>query len=195
MAGGIEAARRRRDEEQKTQLMETQSSSTTTTSTTTKTTAASLQDEGGPPMDPIKRYFQAIIILAVSLYGLLESKCVENLLWSKKINRPAVAVAVMASSLVVCLWCYLDYFVGMIQGQKVNYTEARRITHVILLSIFVTGVALNVALWPVYHLASLVLVAMLSYGVLFQFLIIFPSYVYNPVFFAMYAGFVYLWTR
>lgn len=193
MAGGIEAARRRRDEEQKTQLMETQSSSAT--STTSTTTASSLQDEGGPPMDPIKRYFQAIIILAVSLYGLLESKCVENLLWSKKINRPALAVAVVASSLVVLLWGYLDYYVGMIQGQKVNYTDARRITHVILLSIFVTGIALNVALWPVYHLASLVLVAMLSYGVLFQFLIVFPSYVYNPVFFALYAGFVFLWTR
>lgn len=191
MAGGIEAARRRRDEEQKTQLMETQSTSTTTTTTT----ASSLQDEGGPPMDPIKRYFQAIIILAVSLYGLLESKCVENLLWSKKINRPALAVAVVASSLVVLLWGYLDYYVGMIQGQQVNYKDARRITHVILSSIFVTGIALNVALWPVYHLASLVLVAMLSYGVFFQFLIIFPSYVYNPVFFALYAGFVYLWTR
>jgi len=82
-----------------------------------------------------------------------------------------------------------------VQGQKVTYPEARRVTHTLLLSLFLTLVSLTVAIWPVYHAASLVYVCMVSYGVMFQVVILLPAGVYNPLFFCAYAGFVYMWTR
>ena len=110
----------------------------------------------------------------------------------------ALTVAVLAASVVVLLWGYLDLWVGTIQGSSVQYHDSaatRRVTHAILLSMLAAGVALNVALWPAFHLASLVLVLMLGFGVLFHMIILFPPYVFNPLFLAGFAVFVYLWTR
>ena len=99
------------------------------------------------------------------------------------------------SSLFVLLWAYLDIYIGAVQGQKVGYPEARRVTHTLLLSLLLTLVSLTVAIWPIYHAASLVYVCMVSYGVMFQVVILLPASVYNPLFFCAYAAFVYMWTR
>ncbi len=100
-----------------------------------------------------------------------------------------------AASLVVCLWGYLDIYVGALQGQKVQYQDVRGVTHAILLGLFTAGLALTCALWPVHKAASLVYVAMLSYGVLFQIILLLPASVYNPLFLAGFAAFVFYWTR
>ncbi len=189
MSKSIQAAQRRLREDRKHLEMESSASASTKGNN-----AAQVQEEEEPESD-VKRYLKALLVLGVSVYGLVEAKLLENLLWSRKVNSPALALAVAASSLVVLLWAYLDVYVGALQGRKVHYEDTRTTTHVILLSMLVTGIALNVAIWPVYHAASLVLVTMLSYGVLFQFLILFPSWVYNPLLFSLYAIFVYLWTR
>jgi hypothetical protein len=45
---------------------------------------------------PLKRNFKALLVLAVSVYGLREAKLLENLLWSKLVGSTALAVAVAA---------------------------------------------------------------------------------------------------
>lgn len=100
-----------------------------------------------------------------------------------------------ASSLVVLLWGYLDIYVGAIKGQKVQYTDVRGVTHAILLGLLSAGVCLTCALWPVHKAASLVYVAMLSYGVLFQVILLVPGSAYNPLFLLGFATFVFYWTR
>lgn len=50
------------------------------------------------------------------------------------------------------------------------------------------------ALWPVYHGMTPLLVLMLSYGVLFQIIILCPTWLYNAIFFALYSAFVYYYT-
>jgi hypothetical protein len=110
-------------------------------------------------------------------------------------SSTALAIAVAASSLVVLLWGYLDVYVGTLKGQKVQYHDVRGVTHAILIGLLVSGVALTCALWPVHKAASLVYMAMLSYGGLFQLILLVPAYVYNPMFLAGYAAFVFFWTR
>lgn len=53
---------------------------------------------------------------------------------------------------------------------------------------------LHVALWPVYRGGTVLVMLMLSYGVLFQIIVLFPPWLYNVVFFAMYSSFVYCYT-
>lgn len=50
------------------------------------------------------------------------------------------------------------------------------------------------ALWPVYRGGTVLVMLMLSYGVLFQIIVLFPPWLYNVVFFAMYSSFVYCYT-
>lgn len=181
---------------------------------------------------------QALLVLAVSVWGLWEGKVIQGLLWSPRVNRcgpymythtpsingyqrhrpcrtpstntttthhhtphhhntnsTALALAVGSSSLVALLWGYLDIYVGHVKGQKVQYHDVRAVTHGILLGLLVAGFGLTAALWPVHKAASLVYVAMLSYGVLFQIILLVPASVYNPLFLAGYAAFVFYWTR
>lgn len=198
MSRSVEATRRRLNEERMSNDMETQPGQIFTSS------SSSQPGQEPPPGhqtleiefdSPLKRNFKALLVLAVSVYGLREAKLLENLLWNKRVGSTALAVAVAASSVFVLLWAYLDVYVGTVQGQKVGYPEARRVTHTLLLSLLLILVSLTVAIWPVYQAAALVYVCMVSYGVMFQVVILLPASVYNPLFFCAYAGFVYMWIR
>lgn len=92
MSRSIEATRRRLHEDRKTGDMETQ--------------AGQQQPGQAPPPghqpfeieldSPLKRNFKALLVLAVSIYGLREAKLLENLLWNKRVGSTALAVAVAA---------------------------------------------------------------------------------------------------
>jgi hypothetical protein len=45
----------------------------------------------------------------------------------------------------------------------------------------------------VHRVASLVYVGMLSYGVLFQLILLLPASLYNPLFLFGFSAFVYFW--
>lgn len=180
-----------------------------------------MEEEG--PYSGLRAKLQALLVLAVSVWGLWEGKVVQGLLHNPRTDRfvhaaadmpipyipnpdiypqlkprntsTALAVAVGASSLVVLLWGYLDLYIGAVKGQKVQYTDVRAVTHCILLGLFASGLALICALWPLHRAASLVYVAMLSYGVLFQIILLVPAAVYNPLFLFGFASFVYFWAR
>ncbi|EKU22193.1 hypothetical protein NGA_0182510 [Nannochloropsis gaditana CCMP526] len=176
MSAGVEAARRRSREDRTTSQQEEQRP------LHGESTVQGLDYE----LDsPLRRNFKALLVLAVSVYGLKEAKFVENLLWNKKVGGAALAVSVAASSIFVLLWAYLDVYVGAVLGKQVDYPEARRVTHALLVSLLVTLVSLTIAVWPIYQATALVLVCMLSYGVLFQVVILVPASVYNPLFFAL----------
>jgi hypothetical protein len=94
MSRSIEATRRRLHEDRKSNDMETQPSS-----------SSERQPGQTPPPDqvfeiemdsPLKRNFKALLVLAVSIYGLREAKLLENLLWNKRVGGSALAVAVAA---------------------------------------------------------------------------------------------------
>lgn len=97
MSRSIEATRRRLHEDRKTRDMETQPGQAPSSS-------SSLQQQQpgqAPPFEieldsPLKRNFKALLVLAVSIYGLREAKLLENLLWNKRVGSTALAVAVAA---------------------------------------------------------------------------------------------------
>jgi len=63
--------------------------------------------------------------------------------------------------------------------KKVNYENFRQTTHAALLLILVAGVCYNVALWPHYGWNSPVLLGLVFFGVILQFLLIVPPWLTN----------------
>jgi len=96
MSRSIEATRRRLHEDRKTGDMETQPGQASSSSSSPQAPPPGHQPFEIELDSPLKRNFKALLVLAVSIYGLREAKLLDNLLWNKRVGSTALAVAVAA---------------------------------------------------------------------------------------------------
>jgi hypothetical protein len=70
---------------------------------------------------------------------------------------------------------YVELYQGRLHQQRVNYQNFRQTTHLFLLLWTVTSVCFFVALWPHYKWNTIVVLSLLAFGVVLQFLLLVPN--------------------
>jgi hypothetical protein len=133
------------------------------------------------------RIWPSLFFIA-GLFGLHEGNFLQILLYSKQVNRSWIHGGVFFSTLCVLFGSYIEVYRNMILGEKVHYETAKTSTHGMLMSIVLAGFCFLFGLWPVYGWMTLAYLFMWFWGVLVQFVIIFPAQIQRLLF-----GGAYLW--
>lgn len=98
------------------------------------------------------------------------------------VSKKSVLCSRCVSSLgVLSLKAYVEIFAGKIQKKKVNYENFRQTTHAVMWLLLISTVSFHAALWPAYQWNTLVIMAIIGYGVLLQASLLVPTYVQNAV--------------
>lgn len=82
---------------------------------------------------------------------------------------------------ILSIKAYVEVYEGKIRHQQVNYKNFRNTTHAIMVLIGLSTVAFNCALWPHYGWNAPIILGIFFFGIILQFLLIFPTSVQNVV--------------
>jgi hypothetical protein len=75
---------------------------------------------------------------------------------------------------------YAELYLGKVQKKKVSYETIPQLTHAIMVLILLASISFHVALWPVYHSKSMLIMFLLG-CFLFNFCLLMPTTVQNLV--------------
>lgn len=76
---------------------------------------------------------------------------------------------------------YTELYEGKMKQREVNYENYKRITHAMILLFICISVCFHLALWPVYGSKTFGLAFATGFGVVLQYMLIFPVVVQNFV--------------
>lgn len=79
---------------------------------------------------------------------------------------------------------------GKLNKATVNYENFKQSTHSIMFLLFLSSVAFNTALWPVYGWKTLFIMTVIGYGLLIQLSLLVPSYAQNVLGFVLMTFFI-----
>jgi hypothetical protein len=75
----------------------------------------------------------------------------------------------------------VEIFEGKMMKKTVNYANFKHTTHAALVLLTISGVAFHAALWPHYGWNSPVIMILVTFGVIVQFLLLVPTWISNIV--------------
>jgi hypothetical protein len=84
-------------------------------------------------------------------------------------------------SAIFFLKAYIETYQGKIRKQEVNYKKFPQSTHAGIALIVVASIAFHIAYWPHYGWNSPLVLGLLFWGVIIQFLLLVPTTVQNIV--------------
>lgn len=76
---------------------------------------------------------------------------------------------------------YIEMYQGKIRKQKVNYQNFPQSTHAGLALFVIASLAFHIAYWPHYGWNTLLVLGLLFWGVVIQFLLLVPTEIQNLV--------------
>ena len=115
----------------------------------------------------------------------------DNILWAISLSL-SLSLSVLPLSFFTALLlvkAYVELYTGKIQKKAVNYQTMKQETHVSIFLLLVSGIAFQIALWPVYGGNSMFIMFIVSVFLL-NFCLMFPTIVQNIVAFAILTFFL-----
>ena len=85
---------------------------------------------------------------------------------------------------------YVEIYEGRINKATVDYKNFPQSTHAAILLILLSSIVYHIALWPHYHYNTFIVLGILFFGVVLQFMLMTPSSVQNIVSFLLLAFFI-----
>jgi hypothetical protein len=85
---------------------------------------------------------------------------------------------------------YVEIYEGRINKATVDYKNFPQSTHAAIILILLSSIAYHIALWPHYHFNTFIVLGVLFFGVVLQFILMTPSSVQNVVSFVLLALFI-----
>merc|ERR1712232_357933 len=80
---------------------------------------------------------------------------------------------------ILILKSYLELYQGKLKKQSVNYENFRQTTHVALGLFILVSICFHMALWPVYGSTTFLVAFLVGFGVVLQWMLLFPTTVQN----------------
>ena len=85
---------------------------------------------------------------------------------------------------------YVEIYEGRVKKATVDYKTFPQSTHAAIILILLSSIAYHIALWPHYRFNTFIVLGILFFGVVLQFILMTPSSVQNIVSFVLLALFL-----
>ena len=85
---------------------------------------------------------------------------------------------------------YVEIYEGRVNKATVDYKNFPQSTHAAIILMLLSSIAYHIALWPHYHYNTFIVLGILFFGVVLQFILMTPSSVQNVVSFVLLALFL-----
>jgi hypothetical protein len=85
---------------------------------------------------------------------------------------------------------YVEIYEGRVKKATVDYKTFPQSTHAAIILLLLSSIAYHIALWPHYHYNTFIVLGILFFGVVLQFILMTPSSIQNVVSFVLLALFI-----
>ncbi len=79
---------------------------------------------------------------------------------------------------ILFIKAYVELFAGKLQKKTINYKKFPQTTHTVMVLILLSSISFHLALWPVFHSASMLIMFFVGMFLL-NFCLLMPTYVQN----------------
>mmetsp|Transcript_3166 Transcript_3166/g.7507 ORF Transcript_3166/g.7507 Transcript_3166/m.7507 type:complete len:173 (-) Transcript_3166:276-794(-) len=134
-------------------------------------------------------FFWRFVWMGGSLYLLDKMNAYHEIMHSPHVSHQWFKVGMAASLGLLTLKAYVEMYTGKIQKKEITYKSIPQITHAAILLIFLSSIAFEIALWPVYGFNSMFVMFLVG-AFLLNFCLMFPTIIQNLVGFAALTFFI-----
>jgi hypothetical protein len=85
---------------------------------------------------------------------------------------------------------YVEVYEGRVKKATVDYKTFPQSTHAAIILFLLSSIAYHIALWPHYHYNTFIVLGIVFFGIVLQFIVMTPSSVQNVVSFVLLALFI-----
>lgn len=132
-----------------------------------------------PTNHPVNILYRASVLCG-SLYILHIMDLFHKVLLSPDVKHEWIKVGLASAIAIAGIKAYMEIYEGKIKKRKIEYRSFKNGTHAVLFLFLLASFSFHIALWKSYGGARTILVmAVLGYGVLLQSSLLFPTWIQN----------------
>lgn len=145
------------------------------------------QLRNGPPVStvlpanhPVNIIYRVTVMFG-SIYGLYEHDVFHQIMRGPGVNHEWFKFGLAAGIALLGIKAYLEMYEGKIKKKKVDYQNYKTATHAALFLWCVASFAFWKALWGEYGIKTVLVLLLVGYGILLQFMLLVPTWLQNVI--------------
>ena len=125
--------------------------------------------------EKIINYLWALAVISGAMFALNKIDFMNEVLTSPKINHGVMQIGLSMTILLMFIKIYMETIKVSIMKQECTYANNKDLTHAAIALIMITSVTLHWAMWGLWGWYTPIVMAIMSYGVLMQLIVLIPN--------------------